>query len=345
MPRKRGHSTAQIGSRAEASETLLVVPEQLGQLFYNGEWIFGGIDGCLRIMFDKISITCFAASYFVVLLLEVSRIFFRSGVRGVLMVGFAVAGVIAQLLDMLAQWQQHGQPPLASEADWYLMAALMLMLFYLFVAYYHAKQSLGVFFLPLVLGLIAVAILLADPQPFHKQQGTAIWAATHGLCLVVGSAGVMVGFLSGVMYLIQAWRLKHKKLPRPGLRLPSLEWLQKINARAIVFSLFFLLGGFISCLMLSKLIHEEIWWTDPVVASSSALVGWMVLSATFNAFYKPARQGRKVAYLTLANFLFLLFALVGFLLSPRHGKPIESAPASAAMQFQHSVMTADEGHA
>lgn len=284
-------------------------------------------------MFDKISITCFAASYFVVLLLEVSRMFFRSGVRGVLMVGFAVAGVAAQLIYMLVRWQQHGHAILSSESDWYLLAALALMLFYLFVAYYHAKQSLGVFFLPVVLGLIAVGTLVADTKPFPKAQDMAVWATVHGLCLVVGSAGVMVGFVSGVMYLIQAWRLKHKKLPRPGLRLPSLEWLQNTATRAIPFSLLFLLGGFLSGLMLSKRVHGEIWWTDPVVVSSCVLVGWMLLSATFNAVYKPARQGRKVAYLTLANFLFLLFALGGFLLSPKHGKAQAEPSATPAIIF------------
>ena len=42
-----------------------------------------------------ISVTCFAASYAVAWALEASRLFFRSGVRGVVMIGFAVAGLLA----------------------------------------------------------------------------------------------------------------------------------------------------------------------------------------------------------------------------------------------------------
>ena len=38
---------------------------------------------------------------------------------------------------------------------------------------------------------------------------------------------------------------------------------------------------------------------------------------TFESVYKPARQGRKVAYLTMASFLFLLLAL-GFVLTGQH---------------------------
>ena len=45
-----------------------------------------------------ISITCFASSYFVAWLLELSRLFFRSGVRGAIMLAFAAAGFVAPAL-------------------------------------------------------------------------------------------------------------------------------------------------------------------------------------------------------------------------------------------------------
>ena len=47
---------------------------------------------------EKISITCFLASYLVALALEISRLFFRSGVRGAVMLGFGIAGLIAHTL-------------------------------------------------------------------------------------------------------------------------------------------------------------------------------------------------------------------------------------------------------
>ena len=42
------------------------------------------------------------------------------------------------------------------------------------------------------------------------------------------------------MYLGQARRLKHKQPPAAGLRLPSLEWLQWANSRAILASVLML---------------------------------------------------------------------------------------------------------
>ena len=46
-------------------------------------------------MLSNISLTCFAASYFVTLGLEISRLFFRIPVRWIVMIAFAAAGLFA----------------------------------------------------------------------------------------------------------------------------------------------------------------------------------------------------------------------------------------------------------
>jgi len=52
-------------------------------------------------------------------------------------------------------------------------------------------------------------------------------------------------------------------------------------------------------------------WHDPLVLSTVAMLVWLLGSVVLAGVYKPARQGRKVAYLTLASFLFLVVALAG----------------------------------
>ena len=54
-----------------------------------------------------------------------------------------------------------------------------------------------------------------------------------------------------------------------------------------------------------------------MVVSSAVLLAWLAAAAGFESFYKPARQGRKVAYLTLASFIFLALAL-GLVLYSQH---------------------------
>lgn len=264
-------------------------------------------------MLAGISITCFAASYLVAWLFELSRLFFRSGIRGALMLAFAGAGLVAQTLFLVYRAQTVTGAPLSSAFDWYLIAAWCLVATYLYLTIYHPRTAFGLFILPMVLLLIGVAHWFSDPTPFPRTEAAQVWGTIHGLFLLLGTVAVAVGFIGGVMALVQAWRLKHKLPPSQTLRLPSLEWLERINARAIAVSVVALGIGFVSGIVLN-LVHArlhmaELPWTDPIIWSSGLLLLWTVTAAAFSLFYRPARQGRKVAYLTVASFLFLVISV------------------------------------
>ena len=55
-------------------------------------------------------------------------------------------------------------------------------------------------------------------------------------------------------------------------------------------------------------------WTDPVVYTTGPLLAWLLTASAVELFYKPARQGRKVAYMTVASFVFLGLVLAVTLL-------------------------------
>src|SRR5208282_5465060 len=77
-------------------------------------------------MLSHVQIFCFMASYTVALALEVSRLWFRSGIRGVVMLAFVVAGWIAHTAYLynaaVATVGSHNLP-LSSNQDWLLLAA------------------------------------------------------------------------------------------------------------------------------------------------------------------------------------------------------------------------------
>ncbi len=139
----------------------------------------------------------------------------------------------------------------------------------------------------------------------------------HGVALLVGTLAVMVGFVAGILYLVQARRLKRKLPPMSALRLPSLEWLEKVNSRAIVISVLAVGIGFLAGIILNvgdRERAEGLPWSDPVIWSSGLMLAWLVAAAIFNGVYRPARRGRKVAYLTVVSFAFLVLALAVLLL-------------------------------
>ncbi|MGE0608149.1 MAG: cytochrome c biogenesis protein CcsA [Pirellulales bacterium] len=260
-------------------------------------------------MLAKISITCFAASYIVAWAMELARLFLRSGIRRAVMLAFTTAGLAAHTMFLMHRASLAAQSPLSSWYDWYLVAAWCLAAMYLYLTLWRPENPIGLFVLPCVLGLVGVAMLSGQKEPFPAAEAARHWGLAHGLSLLAGSVAVLAGFAFGVMYLLQAWRLKHKRLSRPGLRLPSLEWLQRMNERMIVASVFLLTLGFLAGIVSNRINHTLVPWSDPVVWSSSILVGWMLAATIFQALYKPARTGRKVAYLTVFSFMFLLITL------------------------------------
>jgi len=130
----------------------------------------------------------------------------------------------------------------------------------------------------------------------------------HGLSLLAGTVTMALGFATGIMYLVQSHRLKKKLTPRRGMRLPSLEWLQRMSSRCLSLSTILLAIGLFSGIFIN--IIRQLPLDGGVVFSSSILLCWLIAVMVFEYFYKPARQGRKVAYLTVASFVFLALVLV-----------------------------------
>ena len=169
--------------------------------------------------------------------------------------------------------------------------------------------------LPMAVALV-VAAAFAEREPIAAGDALRAWGAVHGIALLVGTLAVMVGFVAGIMYLLQSYRLKHKRPPAPGFRSPSLEWLEKVNGRVIILSALLIGVGFLAGIILNLLERADggaLAWTDPVIWSSALMFAWLLTAAIFNVVYRPARVGRKVAYLTVVSFGFLVVALATFL--------------------------------
>ena len=280
--------------------------------------------GCGGPMLEEIKIACFATSYAVALVLEISRPAFRSGVRGVVMLGFAGVGLVAHTAYLYHRAIRSPGSPLSSEQDWYLIAAWVLVSAYLLLVYYHPRTGFGLFLLPLVLGLIGVAWFFADQEPFARGPASRVWGGIHGSSLLLAVVAVLIGFAAGLMYLEQARRLKHKLPPIRGLRLPSLEWLERTNSRAIVVSLLMLGLGVLSGVVLNRIGKEDmdrgLPWYDPVVLGASGMFVWLLIATIGGGLYRPARKGRKVAYMTVVSFVFLAIALsMGLFFDTLHG--------------------------
>lgn len=254
-----------------------------------------------------------AACYGVALALELVGLKRRFPGRRVAMAAFAFAGFLIH--GFLLGSRFTSEPvPLASPAEWLSVAAFALALVYLATILYLPRSPTGLLLLPLLLGLLA-ASHVASQQPFAPDRTFYFWGLAHGLLLLFGTVTVCIGFLAGVMYLAQSYALKHAQSTSATWRLPSLEWLERLNGRMLAVSTVLILLGFGSGVVLSilKQRHDSSLtgvWFDPVVQSSAAMLLWLFAAEAFRLVYPAARQGRKVAYLTLASFAFVVITVL-----------------------------------
>ena len=278
----------------------------------------------------RISITCFAASYLVAFVMEISRIFFKVPLRNLAISSISMAGLFAHTVYLILQTDlELGISGLwfGSWSGWCLSGAWVLMAAYVWVFFRQPKTVLGVLLLPVVLGLVVVGWYVPTTT-FTPTQAKSIWNMIHGSSLLFGTTSVALGSVFGLAYLIHARRLKKKRFGARTFRLPSLEWLQDSTERALLVSLVLLGMGLISGVIINLIQSKidgsgtPISWSDPVILSSGILFVWLLISAAFNLFYKPARQGRKVAYVVIACFIFLAMEL-WFVLWWGHGQENE----------------------
>lgn len=281
--------------------------------------------GALRSVLDalhKISVTCFVGSYVVALVLELTR--FIGPIRGrmpavLTMMGLGLFAHISFLfLRVIDSPVDDRRGMLSSWAEWSLLLALGLAICF-FIAYIRRSDTIiSFFFLPLILLTIWLGISVGGWEPFSRDDAVDTWRSVHGLAMVVGTGAVLVGFLAGVMYLVQSRRLKQKRAGSPRFRLPTLETLDRANRRSLVISTAAVAIGVVAGVIMNLNQNEQFDWTDGGILLSFLLFLWLLAATAIEFWYSPASRGRKAFYMTLASLGFLVLALVGVVLSS-HG--------------------------
>jgi len=268
-------------------------------------------------MLSGISIIGFAACYAVAFGLEMAALRHGFTPRRSILLAITVAGILLHTIYLASQAASANGVPISTKDEWPLAAAWMLAILYLGALFYLPRIPTGVWFLPMVLAFV-IGSRFESHDPLPPDRMFFAWGLVHGLLLLLGTVSVCVGFLAGSMYLVQSYALKHVRASINRLRLPSLEWLERVNSRTLGVSTVLIALGFASGLMMSLATHrgESAYtlWTDPVVLSLAAMLIWLIAAEVFRLVYPAARRGRKVAYLTLASFLFLVIALASFTL-------------------------------
>ncbi|MFO1021267.1 MAG: cytochrome c biogenesis protein CcsA [Planctomycetales bacterium] len=292
---------------------------------------------------DKIQVFCFLASYSVAFVLELYRFRGKNQVSRLIALAFSLAGLVAHTLYLLARSRQLHLPPLLSSPhDWLLVLSWLAVISYITLTLCDRDLPIGVFLLPIVLACIGASYFVQTQISKPQLDALRGWKMLHASLLVLGMLGVIVGLVLSLMYLFQQNRLKHRRLLTPGMAMPNLERLARLNRAAILISVPLLTFGFatgIGLILFLRGEREASYWTDPLVLGSAVM--WVVMVALFTRLLTTNRgQGRQVALLTLWSCGFLLVTLLGLqIVSGRVGSKTWHAGDPSDLPLSHFVVS------
>ena len=234
------------------------------------------------------------------------------------------AGLLAHTFLIGMQTMQAGYAPLVGTTAAISAFVWLLGLSYLYVELTTDERAMGAFVATL---LAALAILPAlnpsvDPRPALLRSPLF---TVHVLSMLVAYASFALAFVLGITYVLLFKEIKAKHLGYFYARLPSLQMLDVMNARAVVVGWLFLTCGLAVGVVWALQITgspdpraQAMRVADPKILV--ALICWLTYSFALFARRMIGWSGRRAAYLSAAGFIIVLlnFLPVGYFLTRSH---------------------------
>ena len=192
----------------------------------------------------------------------------------------------------------------------------LLTLSYLYLELTTDERSMGVFILPVIIGLQLIPVLHPGVERADPVLDSP-WFWVHVSSLLFAYASFALAGVLGVTYMLQFKEIKKKHLGYFYTRLPSLQILDIMNSRAVTVGLVFLTFGVIVGAVWTAQ-ARTIAPDDPNLRAMSiddpkifvALLTWGVYSFAVFARRTLGWTGRRAAWLSSLGFA---FAMVNFL--------------------------------
>jgi ABC-type uncharacterized transport system permease subunit len=282
----------------------------------------------LPAMMIGLRVLCFAGTYALALGCDLTRFFLQTRRGWHLSVALTALGWLVQGAYLANLTIQTHHIPVTTLFESLLVLSWILTAIDLYLTLHARKPTaIGLFILPTVIAILMIAEFARSTSTWNWSQWNdrvRFWGITHGFFLLLGAAATCVAFVSGLMYMKQSNKLKHKKPPRFGVVLPSLEQSERWNRWAITIAFPLLTFGLLIGMILNVAARGEagrpIAWTDPKILSASAM--WFVFAVLIHARFRPAMRGRRVVALTMIAFAFLVFTWsITLILPSEHDGP------------------------
>jgi ABC-type transport system involved in cytochrome c biogenesis permease subunit len=202
----------------------------------------------------------------------------------------------------------------------------LLTLSYLYLELTTDERSMGVFILPVVIGLQVIPAIYPGTE-YADPVLDSPWFWVHVSSLLFAYASFGLAGVLGLIYMLQFKEIKKKHLGYFYTRLPSLQILDVMNSRAVAVGWLFLTFGVIVGVVWTAE-ARAIAPNDPNLRAMSlddpkifiALLTWGVYSFAMFARRTLAWSGRRAARLSAIGFGFVMlnFLLINYFVTTSH---------------------------
>jgi cytochrome c-type biogenesis protein CcsB len=180
---------------------------------------------------------------------------------------------------------------------------------YLIIQSRFKLMVLGSFVAPFAAFLMIISSAMPWTEEPVKPLFKSLWLTVHVGTVFIGDALLAIAFLAAIMYLIQEYQIKQKRLGAIYSRLPSLATLDRINYYSIVYGFPFLTVGMITGSVYAQYALGSYWQWDPKEVWS--LISWLFYAALLHQRIAVGWQGRRAAIMAIVCFSVLVFTFVG----------------------------------
>jgi ABC-type transport system involved in cytochrome c biogenesis permease subunit len=239
-----------------------------------------------------------------------------------------VAGALTHTFVIGMRTMEGGQVPVAGASAAISTFVWLLAIAYLYTEMTTDERAMGVFILPLLVALEALAAFTPSPDVRSAVLQGPLFGL-HVSSLLFAYASFALAFVIGITYVLLFKEIKAKHLGFFYARLPSLQVLDRMNQRAIVIGWFFLTVGLVAGVVYAAAARaapagaddprlQAMALQDPKIFL--ALVCWAVYSFELFAARRIGWGGRRTAYLSALGFSIVLlnFVPITYFLTKSH---------------------------
>jgi ABC-type uncharacterized transport system permease subunit len=186
--------------------------------------------------------------------------------------------------------------------------ALALLALFLVLDFRYRTPVLGAFLTPIALAVLVPGLLIHGGSPALPAEVRRPLLPVHITIALLGIAAFAAAAGVAFMYLLMERQMKGKRFGLLFSRLPSLEFLDALNRRVVVWGFILLSVTLVTGAFFVSSTTGLFWRWEPTEVCT--LVAWFIFAAVLGARSLAGWQGRRVAFITMAGFCLLLVSLV-----------------------------------